>query len=1137
MEDTEKSRTELLAEIQNLRDRLASSEETLQAIQQGEVDALIVSTSQGERVFTLQSADQSYRLLVEAMSQGAVILSQEGLVLYCNRSFADLLKQPLEKLIGSQFEQLISPPALSLLQALMQQAERGQRHAIELFLTTPMVELPVYLSINYLNLGESSIYCVVVTDLTEQKRYEEILASERLARLILEQAGEAILVCDHTGQIIRASKAALQLWGNPLLPQSFDTFPPLYWASSHTSLVNPQAGTIGQPKPETNPPLRASFDLALVLGGESYQGLEVELNRPDGQVLSLVLNARPLSDRDNNFRGAVIILTDITHRRQTEVALQKSQLQLHRQLAEIEAIYQSAPIGLNVLDTDLRFIRINQHLAEMNGHSVEAHLGRTVQELLPDLADTAEQVLRSVLETGHPLLNVEITGETPAQPGVQRTWVESFLPLKNGDRVIGISTVCEEITERKQIEEELRRAKAELESRVAERTKDLQKANDRLQQELLQRAQVEQQLRQSETRYRAIVEDQTELIVRFSPDSTLLFVNEAYCRYFNLQREEVIGKSYSPIVYETDRDRVAQSIQSMNAAHPTLTIENRVIDGRGEVRWTQWANRMLFDAEGSAIEFQAVGRDITDLKQVEQALRQSEEQRRLALDLTRLGFWDFHLPSGKLTWNDNHFTLLGLPAGLAPPRYEDWRDCIHPEDVERVEQIFTHSIEAHIGYEAEYRVVHPNGSVHWLLARGKALYDEQNQPLRSLGVILDISDRKQMEAALRESDRRWRLLLDNVQLAVIELDVQGTIKYANPFLLNLLEYSLDDVLGEHWFSRFLSPGQASSAEAVFRDVLKHNFSTDVQNPILTRTGEERMITWSHTVLRDVSGQAIGMISIGEDITQRYKVEQMKAEFIAVVSHELRTPLTSMQAALSLLSEKIIDPTSAEGEATIQIATEGTDRLVRLVNDILDLERLESGQVRLKKHCCNVGILIETAIAQMQELAKQAEIMLIANPCTFQVKADGDRLLQVLTNLLSNAIKFSPSHSVVQIAVEPLRGEGEIRRRGHQETSSRADRTPSSLPPSPPAPLTPCLLFTVRDQGRGIPSDSLENIFDRFHQVDASDSREKGGTGLGLAICRSIVQQHGGDIWVESTLGKGSTFYFTLPGGRAENQVP
>ncbi|MBD2462586.1 PAS domain S-box protein [Oscillatoria sp. FACHB-1407] len=153
---------------------------------------------------------------------------------------------------------------------------------------------------------------------------------------------------------------------------------------------------------------------------------------------------------------------------QANAALQESQKLLQRQLAEIETIYQSAPIGLNVLDADLRFVRINEKLAEINGFSVEEHIGRTVRELLPDIADTAEALLRPIFETGEPLLNVEVVGETPAQPGVQRVWLESFLPLKDGDRVIGISTVCEEITERKRSEEALRENEERLRMAIAQ---------------------------------------------------------------------------------------------------------------------------------------------------------------------------------------------------------------------------------------------------------------------------------------------------------------------------------------------------------------------------------------------------------------------------------------------------------------------------------------------------------------------------------------------------------------------------------------------------------------------------------------------------------------------------------------------
>ncbi|MBD2255667.1 PAS domain S-box protein [Nostoc parmelioides FACHB-3921] len=174
--------------------------------------------------------------------------------------------------------------------------------------------------------------------------------------------------------------------------------------------------------------------------------------RPDGQILILEEIGSALFNQQGQLTRLIGITADVTERQRLEAELEESRTTLQRQLAEIETIYQSAPIGLNFLDTDLRFVRINQRLAEINGFSVEEHIGRTIRELLPDLADTAEALLNPILETGKPLLNIEIRGETPAQPGVERIWLESFLPLKDGERVIGINTVCEEITERKQAE-------------------------------------------------------------------------------------------------------------------------------------------------------------------------------------------------------------------------------------------------------------------------------------------------------------------------------------------------------------------------------------------------------------------------------------------------------------------------------------------------------------------------------------------------------------------------------------------------------------------------------------------------------------------------------------------------------------
>jgi len=240
------------------------------------------------------------------------------------------------------------------------------------------------------------------------------------------------------------------------------------------------------------------------------------------------------------------------------------------------------------------------------------------------------------------------------------------------------------------------------------------------------------------------------------------------------------------------------------------------------------------------------------------------------------------------------------------------------------------------------------------------------------------------------------------------------------------------------------------------------------------------------------------------LVQRSELDQIKDEFISTVSHELRTPLTSIRGALGLLSAGLMGNVDAKAQNLLRIAVTNTDRLIRLINDILDLERMQSGRAPLQIRRCSLRDLAQQAIETMTPMADANTVHLALEPFTVAQASfpealffdgDSDRILQVLTNLLSNAIKFSPPASTVRI-----------------HTEATADS----------------ILLKIVDEGRGIPSDKLDSIFDRFQQVEPADARQKGGTGLGLAICRSIVQQHSGSIWAQRNLGPGTTLYVMLP---------
>lgn len=405
-------------------------------------------------------------------------------------------------------------------------------------------------------------------------------------------------------------------------------------------------------------------------------------------------------------------------------------------------------------------------------------------------------------------------------------------------------------------------------------------------------------------------------------------------------------------------------------------------------------------------------------------------------------------------------------------------------------------------------------------------------------ILRDITARKQAEEALTTLSHENELILNSVGEGICGLDLDGHITFINPAATNLLGYSRDELIGQSIQVILASPEQANHGNSDATSTVEaflHNGSVQQakRNTFLRKDGSPVPVEYISTPIQEQS-DIVGSVITFKDITERQVVERMKDEFISVVSHELRTPLTSIHGSLGMLASGLLaaDPTTSK--RLLDIAVASTERLVRLINDILDVERIESGKVKMQLQPCDAAELIRRAVDALQPMAEKSEINLQVQAESIPLQADPDRILQTLTNLLSNAIKFSPAHSDVWIAATLDQGSElqpeapEIQAEGPFAAILR-DSAQLLNPPH--------VLFSVADQGRGIPMDKRETIFERFQQVDASDSRNQDGTGLGLAICRNIVQQHGGRIFVDSVLGKGSTFYFTIPLRSPNDDLP
>ena len=514
------------------------------------------------------------------------------------------------------------------------------------------------------------------------------------------------------------------------------------------------------------------------------------------------------------------------------------------------------------------------------------------------------------------------------------------------------------------------------------------------------------------------------------------------------------------------------------------------------------------DAEASRIVALTV--DVSKRKQTEAELQKSKDRWQLALRGTNDGIWDADLTTEQVFVSPRLKEMLGYSAKEWGDRVEDWSEKIHPDDIERViKALHAHRYNATPFYMEEYRILCKCGRYKWVLDRGKALRNKQGVAIRMTGSLSDIADRKQAETELRqlnqqlearveertaeviESEQRFRSLFESAPDFIYVLDRQGIIQQINPTVIDRSGYLEAELVGQPLFA-FLRE-EPDSIEQGMTELLSTGQHRQ-EMAFVCRDNSTLVVDCSCTLFGGKDNDDYILV-IQRDITERHAIDRMKSEFISVVSHELRTPITSIHGALDLLDSGLIDPNSDRGQHVFGIAVENSDRLVKLVNDILELERLDSDKIRLNYEEISTRALIKRCYELMELTAERAGITLKMTDSDIWMWADGDRLIQVLTNLVGNAIKFSDAPATVWVGVE-----------------AEADS----------------VKFTVKDEGRGIPADKLEGIFKRFHQVDASDSRRKGGTGLGLAICRSIVEQHDGCIWAESKLGAGSVFSFTLP---------
>jgi PAS domain S-box-containing protein len=419
---------------------------------------------------------------------------------------------------------------------------------------------------------------------------------------------------------------------------------------------------------------------------------------------------------------------------------------------------------------------------------------------------------------------------------------------------------------------------------------------------------------------------------------------------------------------------------------------------------------------------------------------------------------------------------------------------VHPEDRNKLETEFHLKILQGQEVLGTCRILKYSGDYTWFESASRPILDKRGRVRQIVSVSREITEHKKEEQALWESERKYKELVENANSIILKYDKDGKITFFNEYAQNFFGYSGEKIIGQNVM--ILVPEQESggrSLKTLASDILKYpDEFVEYENENVLKDGTRVWISWRNKAIKDSGGNVIGDLAIGQDITERKKMEQMREDFISMVSHELKTPLTAVIGSLRTAMHEEI---SAEVHRDlIQVAAESADSLAIILENMLELSKAEAVRLKMTFSRAIVSDMVAEVVADMKRKTSTHNFVIDIPEALSPVIADSFRIQLVLRNLLDNAIKYAP-------------GGGDITVFARQKKHD--------------------MLIGVSDHGIGIAKPDMEKLFHGFERLGMENSYVK-GTGLGLVVCRRLVEAHGGRIWVESELDKGSTFYFSLP---------
>ncbi len=646
-------------------------------------------------------------------------------------------------------------------------------------------------------------------------------------------------------------------------------------------------------------------------------------------------------------------------------------------------------------------------------------------------------------------------------------------------------------------------------------------------------------------------------IFRTDTEGNCIYVNDRWCEIAGLTPEEAFGQGWEKGLHCEDKASiVVEWCKSAREKRP-FAMQYRFQRPDGQVTWVYGQAEAEKSPDGEIVGYVGTITDINAQKQTEEQLyrlnqeleervkqrtaeleerearlRDLSERLTLALHSGDMGYWEWTIATDTVFWDKRLYELHDIPLS-SPPSYEVFINTVHPEDRNLLQSLVQNAINSENNYanrcgrsspyEVIYRVIHGDGRMYYIKSYGTVIRDSLDRPLRMVGISFNITHLKETEIALRESQQFLQTVLDTFPLAVFWKNRESVLLGCNHVFARLMGLAASqEVIGKRNFDFSFTPDEVLKYTEDDRQVIQSGVpKLGIEETITLPTGEQRWVETNKLPLRDLDKNIIGVLGTFQDISERKQVEislkakteelnrltRLKDEFLANMSHELRTPLNSILGLNESLQDGIFGPINQEQAMALKTIENSSFHLLSLIDDILDVAKIESGQVNLESASVSIYNICSSSLTfiKQQALKKGVQIDTKLPPNLPNLFVDELRIRQVLINLLSNAVKFTPSGGKITLTV------------------SRA---------LPSTDGTEYLRITVSDTGIGISPEDIPKLFRPFVQVNSAHNRQYSGTGLGLALVKQIVELHGGQVTLNSEVGKGSDFSIYLPCDRA-----